>query len=138
MGQSLGARRVPFRSGETLVKVAYFSAYATWLPERYARHRLFVTALETARVECHMARFNERIVSCRSCGARWTSREEKETDVHFALTFLEDASDDFFDRAIIVSADSDYVPRSEKSESAFPARKYSWRSHPRGTGTLEV
>jgi hypothetical protein len=41
------------RPGETLVKVAYFSAYATWLPAQYARHRKFVTALTHVGVECH-------------------------------------------------------------------------------------
>src|SRR5260370_33418478 len=64
------------RPGETLQKVAYFSAYATWLPDRYSRHRLYVTALEATGVECHMARFSERIAKCNSCRAtRKTARE---------------------------------------------------------------
>ena len=45
------------RDKETLVKVAYFSAYATWLPGPYARHRVYVAALTQLGVECHMARF---------------------------------------------------------------------------------
>jgi hypothetical protein len=32
------------RKDEQLVKVAYFSAYATWLPASYARHREYVAA----------------------------------------------------------------------------------------------
>jgi hypothetical protein len=35
------------RGGEDLVKVAYFSAYATWLPGPYSRHRQYVAALIT-------------------------------------------------------------------------------------------
>lgn len=111
------------RANESLVKVAYFSAFATWLPAQYGRHRKYVAAIETKGVEIHMARFNERQVRCRSCGAQWTSREEKETDVHFALTFLEDAMDDTFHRAIIISADSDYVPAVRKVRNRFPAKE---------------
>ena len=54
--------------------------------------------------------FSEQRAKCKECGAKWKNHEEKETDVHFSLTFLEDAIDDVFDRAIIISADSDHVP----------------------------
>jgi len=111
------------RNDETLVKVAYFSAYATWLPDRYARHRKYVTALESLGVECHMARFSERTVTCNSCAATWKRHEEKETDVHFSLTFLEDALDDTFERAILISADSDYVPAIRKVRGRLPGKQ---------------
>lgn len=111
------------RPNEVLRKVSYFSAYATWLPEKHARHRKYVTALEAHGVSCHMARFNRRTITCRSCGAQWNSREEKETDVHFALTFLEDAFIGEFDRAIIVSADSDYVPAVRAVRKRFSEKE---------------
>ena len=111
------------RKDEHLVKVTYFSAYATWMPDRYARHRQFVAALEASGVVCHMARFTEKVMQCKTCGARWKSREEKETDVHFALAFLEDAIDDVFDRAIILSADSDYVPAIRRVRDRLPAKE---------------
>ena len=108
------------RDDETLVKVAYFSAFATWMPDRYARHRAYVAALQLCNVECHMARFSEKSARCRSCSDTWIRREEKETDVHFALTFLEDAIDDVFDRALIVSADSDYIPSIRAVKRRLP------------------
>src|ERR1700761_5765818 len=98
------------RNGETLVKVAYFSAFATWKVDAYARHRQYVAALKQRGVECHMARFSAQTAQCLKCKTKWTRHEEKETDVHFSLTFLEDAIDNVFDRAIIISADSDHVP----------------------------
>jgi hypothetical protein len=61
-----------------------------------------------------MARFSEQTTRCNSCGTTWKRHEEKETDVHFSLTFLEDAIDDVFDRAIIISADSDHIPAIRK------------------------
>jgi hypothetical protein len=111
------------RDKESLVKVAYFSAYATWLPPQYARHRIYVTALKSRGVECHMARFSEQTARCQSCGSSWTRHEEKETDVHFSLTFLENAIDDLFDRAIIISADSDHVPAVRRVRNRLPAKQ---------------
>jgi hypothetical protein len=111
------------RGGETLTKVAYFSAYATWMPDRYARHREYVAALQSVNVQCHIARFSEQTAECKVCHTRWRTHEEKETDVHFSLTFLEDAVDNVFDRAIIISADSDHVPAVRCVRRRYPAKQ---------------
>ncbi|WP_083988755.1 NYN domain-containing protein [Devosia geojensis] len=111
------------RPGEELIKVAYFTAYATWKPSQYARHREYVAALRHSGVECHVARFSEKIATCLSCKSTWKQHEEKETDVHFSLTLLEDAIDDVFDRAIIVSADSDHVPAVRKVRGRYPGKQ---------------
>ena len=111
------------RDGEELTKVAYFSAYATWLPDKYHRHRQYVAALQAANVECHMARFSEQNARCNSCGTKWKRHEKKETDVHFSLTFLEDAIDGLFERAIIISADSDHCPAVRCVRRRFPAKQ---------------
>lgn len=111
------------RPQETLVKVAYFSAYATWLPDKYARHREYVAALKQAGVECHMARFSEQTMKCTSCNKTWKRHEEKETDVHFSLTLLEDAFDDVFDRALVISADGDHVPAVRRVRARFPGKQ---------------
>jgi NYN domain-containing protein len=111
------------RGGETLVKVAYFSAYATWLPDQYGRHRQYVAALQSVGVVCHMARFSEQSAQCKKCGAKYKRHEEKETDVHFSLTLLEDAVDNLFDRAIIISADSDHVPAVRCVRRRYPGKQ---------------
>jgi uncharacterized LabA/DUF88 family protein len=111
------------RDKENLVKVAYFSAYATWLPPQFARHREYVAALKHVGVECHMARFSEQKTQCKACGAKYKRHEEKETDVHFSLTLLEDAMDNAFDRAIIISADSDHVPAVRRVRARFPGKQ---------------
>jgi hypothetical protein len=119
------------RPGETLGKVAYFSAFATWRPDAYARHRHYVAALKNSGVECHMARFSEQTARCNKCGATWKRHEEKETDVHFSLTFLEDAIDDIFDRAIVISADGDHIPAIRKIKTRLP-RKQLFAATPPG------
>lgn len=137
------------RQNESLEKVYYFSAFARWLPDSYARHRQYHAALKSRGVTCHMARFKDKPQNCRSCGNRWIGHEEKETDVHFALSFLEDAMDGAFDRAIIVSADSDYVPAIKKVRNRFPRKEVFIAAPPKrlgmardlvkvGTGKMEI
>jgi NYN domain len=77
-----------------------------------------------------MARFSEQSARCNRCGATWKRHEEKETDVHFSLTFLEDAIDDVFDRAIVISADGDHIPAIRKIKSRLPRKQYSRRRLP--------
>jgi uncharacterized LabA/DUF88 family protein len=48
--------------------------------------------------------------SCRFCGYRWIGYEEKETDVSIAVTLVEDAVQDSYDTAFLISGDSDLRP----------------------------
>lgn len=62
-------------------------------------------------------------VQCRKCGASWRSHEEKMTDVQIATEMLEDAYDDRFDVALVVSADSDLVPPIRAIRRRFPRKR---------------
>ena len=89
-------------STEQVVGVHYFSAYATWLPEAYARHKAYVSALEAVSVKVKLGQFKQKDRSCKKCGASWKGHEEKESDVNFAVELLNRAWKNEFDRAIIV------------------------------------
>lgn len=106
----------------TLGPVYYFSAYATWRPDAYSRHRAFVAALETAGVTPIMGMFKLKDRSCHKCGHAWKDHEEKETDVNIALYLLRDAQADRFDRALIISGDSDLAPAVRMVRDLFPAK----------------
>ena len=110
------------RDGERLEGVQYFSAYATWLPKAYRRHQTYVRALRQVGVSVNLAHFKTKNIQCHKCKNTWKSREEKESDVRLALAVVEGAMDDRYDRAIIVSADSDLVP-AVKSVKSRDARK---------------
>jgi len=97
-------------SDEQLTAVNYFSAYATWRPDAYRRHRYYVKALEYFGVSIFMGNFKEKFRQCIKCGASWKGHEEKESDVHLSIRIVADALQDKFDRAIIISADSDIAP----------------------------
>lgn len=98
------------REGEVLKAVKYFSAYATWRPDAYSRHRAYVTALRSLGVETLMASFKQKPRQCNRCKAKWMSHEEKETDVEIASHMLADALTDEVDRIILISADTDMTP----------------------------
>ena len=113
---------VPNKSAE-LTAVHYFSAYADWLGPQMKRHQAYVAALETTGVSIHMANFKKKDRKCPDCGHRYVGHEEKETDVKLALALLDHARTDEFDRAFIVSRDSDLVPAAQLMKSAFPDKE---------------
>ena len=121
----------------SLNAVHYFSAYATWRRAAYARHREYVKALRAVGVNTIMAIFKEKEYSCHKCNHRWTGHEEKESDVSIALYLYAKAVQDEYDRALLISGDSDIAPAIELLMKAFPektvriinpvGRKYSSR-----------
>jgi uncharacterized LabA/DUF88 family protein len=108
------------RKDETLKAVKYFSAFATWMPNRFARHRAYTDALMARGVILHMAQFKEKPRSCHSCGARWIGHEEKETDVQIAVHMVADALKGDVDRLIAITADTDIAPAIRMIASSSP------------------
>jgi uncharacterized LabA/DUF88 family protein len=102
--------------------VYYFSAFADWLPDARTRHISYVKALESVGVIPVMGKFKLKDRSCRKCGVTWKGHEEKETDVNIALRLLDDAYQDKYDIAIIVSRDSDLAPALKIVKDRFPEK----------------
>jgi len=98
------------RQGETLKSVKYFSAFATWRPDAYARHLDYVRALEARGIEVVLGQFKEKPRKCQSCKSKWMAHEEKETDVNIASHMIADALTGEVERLILVSADTDLSP----------------------------
>ncbi len=93
---------------QVLNEVKYFSAYATWRPDSYKRHRDYVSSLQKCGVTIIMGRFKEKRLTCKgSCKEVFMTHEEKETDVNIGAHLVADALQDKFDTAYIVSADTD-------------------------------
>jgi uncharacterized LabA/DUF88 family protein len=106
-----------------LEAVNYFSAFATWLPEPYRRHRELVAALVSVGVTPVMGKFYDKPRECRKCGHQWTAHEEKSTDVNIAVSMVVDAFEDRYDRAMLVTRDSDLAPAVRIVSAKFPAKK---------------
>ena len=102
------------REGQELTAVNYCSAYVTWMPDKFRRHRQYISALEAAGVSVHLSDFRARRQECFRCGAVWRSHEEKRTDVKMAVDLASDCLEGNFDLAVVITADSDLEPAVSK------------------------
>jgi len=105
-----------------LSDVYYFSSFATWKPGEHKRHTAYIDALRATGVTPVLGRFKHKGRFCRRCGCPWTEYEEKETDVNIALQMVRGAFLDSYDRALLISGDSDLVPAIELVVSEFPTK----------------
>jgi hypothetical protein len=76
---------------EKVQSIFYFSALAHWLPDKMARHAIYVKALPARGVTCILGYFKSKDRRCNSCGATWVAHEEKETDVSIGINLVNDA-----------------------------------------------
>jgi len=111
------------RSKSTLLKVKYFTATLLNDPDAQGRQAHYIAALEAAYpdlVEVVYGRYQPKPMTCKTCGAEWTSYEEKETDVNIAVALVSDvaskAATDFY----IISGDSDLSPAVRQAQIDNP------------------
>jgi uncharacterized LabA/DUF88 family protein len=97
-------------STERLQSVYYFSALAHWLKEPKKRHEEFIKAIRHFGVIPILGNFKKKPGYCKSCGAKWTAHEEKQSDVNIAAYLIHHYHMNQFDKALIVTADSDLCP----------------------------
>lgn len=98
--------------GQQLQEVCYFTARVRDDPAAARRQSAYLDALashcqKVRRVE---GRFQEKNRSCASCGSHWIGYEEKETDVNISIALVEDAVNDLYDTALLISGDTDLRP----------------------------
>jgi NYN domain-containing protein len=117
------AKRLISPASEVITGIYYFSAYADWLPEPMARHKEYVKALKATGVDCVMGHFKVKDRHCNSCGARWHTHEEKETDVSIGIHLVNDAYKSQYEKAYLVTRDSDLMPAVRMVRAEFPKKQ---------------
>lgn len=108
---------------EQLVDVYYFSALALWLPEPQRRHKMFIAANRALGVTPVLGCFKAKKQRCQSCGAEWIAHEEKQSDVNLAIHLVHHAALCRYDRALVVSADSDMCSAIDLVLAAWPQKQ---------------
>jgi len=108
---------------DRLQKVLLFTALATWDQQKVARHKLFLRANEAVGVSVVYGEFKRKDRRCRLCRGSYSTFEEKQTDVNIALTLFQLAVKDEYDRAIILSGDTDLIPAMKAVRSTFPQKQ---------------
>jgi hypothetical protein len=111
------------RPRDTIVGIQYFTAMVKNDPPAEARQRTYIDALvgnSSVPIEVVLGRFQQKPMTCKTCGATWMSYEEKETDINISSRLIADAAARRSDIALLISADSDLCPaiRSARRVSA--------------------
>jgi hypothetical protein len=117
------AKRLILPASETITGIYYFSAYADWLPGPMSRHEEYVKALKATGVDCFMGHFKVKDRHCNNCGSRWHTHEEKETDVSIGIHLLNDAYKAQYEKAYLVTRDSDLMPAVKMVRTEFPTKE---------------
>jgi uncharacterized LabA/DUF88 family protein len=87
------------------------------------RHQVYVRALETQGIKVIFGKFKRKEKFCNKCKQLFETHEEKQTDVNVAIKLFQEAVNDSFDKAVIVSGDSDLIPAIKAVRESFPAKK---------------
>ena len=104
--------------------VRYFTTMVRNNPSKAKRQSTFIEALRACGgIEIDFGHFLSKTMHCPKCGNDRTKHEEKKTDVNIAVRILDDAYDDRFDVAMVISGDSDLVPAIESIRSRFPEKR---------------
>lgn len=117
----LGESIIPSRS-EQLDKILFCSAY-TGKFDKKVRHENYISALKTTGVSVVLGHYTKEPVDCASCGHVWQKNTEKQTDVNVALSLFDDAYQDVFDHAYLVTADSDQAATARLFKARFPQKR---------------
>lgn len=124
------------KPGQLLEAVRYFTTRIKGPDDSRRRQEVYLEAVTIGHPDLSIdfGHFLQKPMECHACRAVWIRHEEKKTDVNIACRLLEDAMDDRFDVAMLVSGDSDLVPpievlkrrwRSKRVITVFPPGRFS-------------
>jgi len=109
---------------EHLADVIYFSAYARHTSQAAQKYqRAYIRALELTSVKPILGHFKEKDRKCPDCKHKWIGHEEKESDVNIAIFLLDFAYQNLFDRALVITNDSDLAPAIQLTRKRFPEKR---------------
>ena len=106
-----------------LVLVRYFTSMVRNKPRAAKRQSVYIDALRSrGGIEIDFGHRLSKTLTCSRCGFVHSTSVEKKTDVNIAVRLLEDAYDDRFDLALVISADSDLAPPIEAVRRRFAGK----------------
>ena len=118
----LAERLIP-KQTEELVKVVFCTAFYPGDERKRWRHQQYLNALENVGVTTVKGHYVHEVSACSHCRKTWKQPTEKETDINVALSLIMDAQDDVFDRAYLVTADSDQAATARLFKDRFPQKQ---------------
>jgi hypothetical protein len=108
---------------QKLVKVVFCTAYNRNDEGKLRRHQTYVKVLEHLGVTCIPGHYIHVPRTCDNCSHAWVVASEKQTDVNLALHLFHDASQDIYDHAYLVTADSDQAASAKMLKTAYSTKR---------------
>jgi uncharacterized LabA/DUF88 family protein len=107
-----------------IIQVMYFTALATWHPDRgkVERHKKLIEVYRDMEIRVVEGVFRETQRKCGVCQQTYVSHEEKRTDVNIAVSMVDLAYKDAYDVACLISGDSDLIPAIRMVRDNFPVK----------------
>ena len=110
------------KSHGRLDRVIYCTAYRDRDPGKKARHRFYLDALKLTGVTIVFGHEADERLECHSCGHTWIVKREKATDMNLGMSLYQDALDNLYDIAFIITADSDQAAAFSFVKKRFPEK----------------
>ncbi|MDR0866951.1 MAG: NYN domain-containing protein [Planctomycetota bacterium] len=110
-------------TNDDLQRVIWFTASAYWDIGKVARHSALVKAQPEFGVEIVSGKFKKRTIHCPKCDKNYRPYKEKESDINLAISLVSNAYENSFDKALLITGDSDFVPAMKLVKSKFPAKQ---------------
>jgi uncharacterized LabA/DUF88 family protein len=109
---------------QMLAHTKYFSSRVALPPDKAKRQSTYLDAIGTlAATSIFYGKYQTNSQACRKCGYVHNANSEKMTDVNIAVELLQDAFQDAFDTAILISADSDLIAPIAAVKRLFPTKR---------------
>ena len=108
---------------ERIEEIYYFTALTPWDIDKVKRHKIFIKAQESVGIKTVYGKFRKRSKKCRLCHKVYETYEEKQTDVNIAIYLFKLAIENKYEKAFIVSGDSDLVPSILAIKESFPEKE---------------
>jgi len=110
---------------ETIQVIYYFTALAEWNRDKECRHKNFIRVLDDLGIKTVYGKYKLRDKFCKNCKTHYQTYEEKQTDVNIAIQLLKSATLNEFDKAFIVSGDSDLLAAIKTVKTLYPEKTIS-------------
>lgn len=118
LSELLSGKRV-----KSIDKIEFFTAFFSTGDQKHERHRKYLAAQEMNDVIIRKGHLGHEDRKCISCGNQWKQPKEKQSDVMLALSVFEDALNDVYDIAFLITADSDQLASIKAVKRVAPGKK---------------
>lgn len=119
---------------QELQEIKYFTSRVSNNPDKQKRQSTYIEALDSTGIKIYYGHYQRDTIECGRCGNIWPKYNEKMTDVNIATQMLNDAYQDNYDMAMLISGDSDLVPpirtihkvfKNKRVFVAFPPKRHN-------------